>query len=141
KAIGVTDEEMTLDIENFGVQVLNPAMSSVTRKVEDLLASEISGATYETTVSLDADDRYEGLVDARIALNKANVPMGGRFLAVGSSVEAAILKSDRLSKFDQAGDADALREAQIGRIAGFTAVSVPGLDPDLAVAAHQTAFV
>lgn len=143
KAIRVTDEEMTLDITNFGQQVTAPAMSSVVRKVDDALATELSGATYEVAVDITEEDPYLGFVDARIALNNANVPASDRFLAVGSSVEAALLKSDRLARFDSTGDTgnSALREAMIGRIAGFTAVSVPGLDPDIAVAAHKTAFV
>lgn len=141
KAIGVTDEEMTLDIVNFGIQVLNPAMGSVVRKVEDLLALEMSSAVYETAIDVTEADPYLAIIGARIALNKANVPASGRFLAVGSNVESAILTSDRLSKFDQSGSSEALREAIIGRIGGFTAVSVPGLDPDVAIAAHKTAFI
>lgn len=141
KAIGVSLEELTLDVENFERQVAVPATNAVARKVEDVLAVEMSGATYEVELPITEADPYLDLVDARIALNDASVPMGGRFLAVGSAVEAAILKSDRLSKFDQSGSDSALREATIGRIAGFTAVSVPGLDPDVAIAAHQTAFV
>lgn len=140
KAVGVTLEELTLDVVDFERQVAVPATASVARGVEDALALEMAAADYETDVLIDEDDPYLALVDARIALNKANVPIGGRFLAVGSSVEAAILKSDRLSKFDQSGSDTALREASIGRIAGFTAVSVPSLDPDIAIAAHQTAF-
>lgn len=141
KAVAITDEEMTLDIVDFGVQVLIPVVHAVARGVEDSLAITITDADYETTLALAEDDPYLGIVDARIALNNANVPPGGRFLAVGSNVEAAILKSDRLSKFDQSGSDTALREALIGRIAGFTAVSYPALDPNIAVAAHQTAFV
>lgn len=141
KAIGVSLEELTLDVESFERQVAIPATESVARGIEDALATEMNGATYQTTVEVDEADPYLALIDARIALNKANVPAGGRFLAVGSDIEAAILKSDRLSKFDQSGSDTALREASIGRIAGFTAVSVPGLDPGIAIAAHQTAFV
>lgn len=141
KAIGVSDEEMTLDIVDFGQQITAPAMNAVVRKVEDAMATELGAADPEVTVDLDEDDPYLGLVDARIALNDAGVPASQRFLAVGSSVEAAILKSDRLSKFDQSGSDSALREATIGRIAGFTAVSAPGLDPDVAIASHRTAFV
>lgn len=141
KAIGVTDEEMTLDIVDFGQQIIAPAMTSVVRKVDDSLAAELSNATYEVEETLDEEDPYLGILAARIDLNNANVPLAGRFLAVGSNVELALLGSDRLSKVDQAGDNSALREATIGRIAGFTAVSVPGLDPDIAVAAHKTAFV
>jgi hypothetical protein len=100
----------------------------------------MAAATPEVTVTLDEDDPYLGLVDARIALNLASVPASQRFLAVGANVEAAILKSDRLSKFDTSGSSEALREAIIGRIAGFTAVTAIGLDPDIAIAAHRTAF-
>lgn len=141
KAVSITDEELTLDIVSFGEQVTNPVISSVAREVEDVVADEMANGAYETEIELDPDDPYLGLVDARIALNNARVPAGMRGLAVGSSIEAAILKSDRLSKFDQAGDNNALREARIGRIAGFDAVSVPGLDPDIAVAFHKSAFV
>lgn len=140
KAIGISDEELTLDITDFGEQVTAPAMSSVVRKVDDSIAASIAAATPEVTVPLDEDDPYLGIVDARTALNNAGVPAGQRFLAVGSNVENAILKSDRLSKFDTSGSSEALREAIIGRIAGFTAVTAIGLDPDLAVAAHRTAF-
>jgi hypothetical protein len=140
KAIGVSDEEMTLDIENFGEQVTAPAMGSVVRKVDDAVGAEMALSSPEVEITLDEDDPYLGLVDARIALNKHSVPAAGRFLAVGADVEAAILKSDRLSKFDTSGSSEALREAIIGRIAGFTAVSAIGLDPDVAIAAHRTAF-
>lgn len=141
KAIRVTDENMTLDITDFGEQVTAPAMGSVVRKIDDAIATEMVNADPEVTVSLDEDDPYLGLVDARIGLNNANVPMSDRFLAVGSNVEAALLKSDRLSKFDQSGSSEALREAVIGRMAGFTVVSNNALDPDIAIAAHKTAFV
>jgi hypothetical protein len=141
KSVAITDEEMTLDIVDFGVQITNPVMGSVARGIEDFLAESVEGGTYEVELTIDEADPYLALVDARIALNNASVPAGQRGLAVGSSVEAAILKSDRLSKFDQSGSDTALRENLIGRIAGFTAVSVPGLDPDMAVAFHKSAFV
>lgn len=141
KAIRATDEEMTLDVTNFGEQIQGPVMSSVVRKIDDGLGLLLAGADTEVTVALDEDDPYLGIVDARTALNLASVPPGQRWLAVGANVEAAILKSDRLSKFDTSGSSEPMREAIIGRIGGFTAVSAIGLNPDTAVAAHRTAFV
>lgn len=141
KAVKVTDEQMTLDITDFGLQINTPIIASVARGVEDAVATVMQNTSYETTFAIDVDDPYIALVDARLALNNAYVPMGGRGLAVGSSIEGALLKSDRLSKFDLSGSSDAFREAVIGRIAGFTAVSAPGLDPDTAIAFHTTAFV
>lgn len=140
KAIAISDEELTLDVTDFGSQVTAPAMSAVVRKIDDSIAAEMAAATPEVTVTLDDADPYPGIIEARIALNNHNVPMNQRFLALGSNVELALLTSDRLSKVDTSGSSDALREAIIGRIGGFTAISVPGLDPDIAIAAHRTAF-
>lgn len=140
KAVRITDEELTLDISNFGEQVTAPVMSSVVRKVDELIGDEMAGADPEVTVTLDEDDPYTGIVDARTALVLHGVPSADRFLAVGANVEAALLKSSRLSQYDLSGSSDALRQAVIGRIAGFTAVTAIGLDPDVAIAAHRTAF-
>ena len=140
KAHGVTLGELTLDVSDFEQQIAVPTASSVARGVEDAIVAEMNGATYHTDLALDEADPYLSLVDARLALNKANVPAEGRALVVGSDVEGAILKSDRLSKFDQSGSDSALRENTIGRMAGFTVVSVPGLDPGVAIAFHRTAF-
>lgn len=143
KAIGVTDEEMTLDIVDFGQQIIAPAMNSVVRKIDDSLATVLDGADYEVEEDMAGSDPYKGILRGKLDLDQASVPAGGRFLAVGSNVEEALLSSDRLLRFDSTGDTAnaALREATIGRIANFTAVSVPGLDPDVAIAAHRTAFV
>jgi len=137
----ITDEELTLDIVDFGAQVLNPTLSGIGRGLEDELIETITGATYAHTLTLDTADPYGTFVDARKRLNDARVPFANRAVAVGSTVEAAILKSDHFNRVDQSGSDNALREAVIGRIAGFDVVSVPGLDPDDAFAFHQTAYV
>jgi hypothetical protein len=140
KAVGVSDEDLTLGIRDFGAQVMAPAIGAVGRGIEDVLSAAIDGATYQTWLDLNDTDPYLTFLKARIALNNARVPLTGRFLAVGSAIEEKILASDRLSKFDTSGSSDAMREAVIGRIAGFTAVSCPGIEPDTAIAAHESAF-
>lgn len=145
KAIGVSLEELTLDVESFEQQIAVPATNAVGRDLEDMLAEEMEGATYATTftipVGAEQDDIWPYLIDAKIALDRANVPIANRFLACGGNFEAAVLKSDRLAKVDQSGSDSALRDAIIGRIASFLPVSVPGMDPNTAIAAHKTAFV
>lgn len=142
KAIGVSDEEMTLDIVSFGEQVLTPMMSAVARGVEDNVASTIANASYATTLEVDNTDPYDTLIDARAALNKANIPQNMRTLLVGSDLEAKILKSDRFTAQigGESAASDALRDAVIGKIAGFTVVTSNAIDPDEGVAFHQTAF-
>jgi N4-gp56 family major capsid protein len=143
KDVIITDEQLTLDIENFGTQVLNPVLGSIARKLEDIAVDLMQGATYENSAELDPDDPYLGLVDARRYLNDARVPNGGRVAVVGTEIEAQMLKSDRLTKFDNAGasGASAVAEASIGRMAGFTVVTSPALDPDEGYAFHKSAYV
>ena len=142
KAIGVSDEEMTLDIVSFGDQVLSPMMSAVARGIEDNVASTISAASYATTIEVDNTDPTDSVLDARAALNKANVPMDGRTLLVGADLEAKILKAPAFTA-QIGGDAaasSALRDAVLGRLYGFTVVTSNAIDPDEGVAFHRTAF-
>ena len=141
KAVAITDEELTLDITDFGEQVTKPVVQSVARGIEDAVATEMSGATYEVEVEWDETDPYNSVIDARKALNNANVPMQGRGLVLGSNLEAAVLKSDHLARYDGSGSDSALRDAQIGRFAGFTVTTSNAIGPDEGYAFHKSAYV
>lgn len=147
-AVAITDEELTLDITNFGEQVLRPQVRAVGEAVENAIAAEMVGATYPTGHNLtmnsdpDAEDPFDTIVDARVALNKANVPMSDRFLVVGADLEGVFLKSDHLNRVDASGTDSALRNATIGRLAGFEAVVVSNALPaNVGFAFHRTAYV
>ena len=83
---------------------------------------------------------YDSFVDARKALNDENVPLAQRGAVVGSAIEAAILKDPNFKHADQAGSDSALREAVIGKIAGFTIVVSNALDDDEGYVFHKTAY-
>lgn len=143
KGVAVTDEELTLDISDFGAQVLDPIIRSVVEGVENLVADTISGATYaagHTIAASVSDDPYDVLIDARTILNKRSVPTD-RVVVCGPDVENWILKSDHLNQFEQSGDANALRRAQIGSLAGTTIVTSLALPDDEMYVFHRTAFV
>ena len=142
KDVPITDEQLTLDITDFGAQVLNPVMGGIGEGLEDEIAAVMTDATYRTTLThdLSADDPYKTVVTARKYLNDANVPFAGRYLAVGSDFEAALLNSEKFVRVDQSGSDQTLREAKIGRIAGFDVYTIPGFPPDFCVAGHKTAF-
>jgi hypothetical protein len=149
----ITDEELTLDIVDFGAQILTPQIIAVAEGVEDELVDEIQGATYPTAMNLNPDwtefkvsgktDWY--LVAARAAklLDKNNVPAGGRTLLIGAGVKEEIITSDRFTRNDSVGGqaTDVIGERRVGRIAGFDVIYSPSLDDDEAYAYHRTAFV
>lgn len=144
-AVPVTDEELTLDITDFGVQILGPQVRAVVEQLESDIAAMIQGAAYETTVNAGtaAGDTWVAYVAARKALNLANVPMAGRTLVGGAGWEAALLTDPQFSRFDATGDssASALRDARIGRIGGTDFVTSNALREGEAYLFHKSAFI
>src|SRR5690606_29251310 len=93
KGINVTDENMELDITDFGAQVLNPQVQAVAVGVEDAVADAIAGATYSLTGTFSEATPLKSVLIARKMLNKAHVPASGRALLVGSEIEQIILEA------------------------------------------------
>lgn len=141
-AIPITDEELTLDISDFGQQILRPQVRAVAEGLENKLAAEMVGANYAHTLDLNASDPYTTLVDARVQMNKDNIPMSERTCVVGADLEGVFLKSEHLSMADKSGDNNALRDAAIGRVAGFGPVYVSNALPsNVGFVFHRTAYV
>jgi N4-gp56 family major capsid protein len=143
--VPITDELLTLDIANFGTQVLNPMMEGVGRTIEDKLTAAIEAATYLHTIAFNSATQTPYLdvaVPARTLLNQGRVPMAGRAIICGSELEAAFLSDPQFIRADHIGTtAEAtVREAQIGRVAGFDVYSSPALLPTEGYAFHQTAY-
>lgn len=144
KRVNITDEELTLDIADFGLQVLNPVLIGIAQQLEQELADVITGAAYENTIAYvsSTDDPYSDVaVKARGYLNNAHVPLAGRAIVCGTDLEAEFLNSDRFVRADQSGTTQTLREALIGRVAGFDVFTSPVLPSDEAYAFHRTAYV
>jgi hypothetical protein len=145
-AVALTDEELTLDINDFAGQVLNRQIRAVAEDLENGLAATIEGADYSTnsmSVSATADGMWDAIVDARRKLNDAYIDRNGRVLVVGSAVEAAFLKDDTFHRYDSTGDSpnSALRDATIGQVAGLNVIVSDALLPGDAYLFHPTAFI
>lgn len=139
-AASITDEELTLDITDFGAQVLGPQVRAVAEGMENQLAATMTGAAYATSLALGGADAYDLAVDARTALTKALVPTTDRFIVLGADLEAKFLKSTKLSDVDRSGSESALREARLGRIAGFDTYLSMAIPPNIGFAFHRTAY-
>jgi hypothetical protein len=137
-AVVLDDEDLTLEIEDFGAQVLAPQSLAVANYIEDAIAAEMS-AVAASSITWDADPT-KTFVDVRKALRDLQVPSDNLYAAVGTGVAAELLKSDALKRVDASGSSDALRNAVIGRIAGFTVIESNRLAEDEAVFYHRAAF-
>lgn len=148
-AVGITDEELSLDIKSWGEQVSQPQQRAIAEKLEGYIAAAMENAHYRHTVPYappavsDADDfSFQRTVNAaRKFMNRENVPAAGRAILLGADVEERVLNSPHLIKVDSSGSEDAMREAVIGRLGGFTIYGgVNSIAPEFAVAFHPTAF-
>lgn len=142
-AVALTDEEMTLDVIDFGVQVLKPQVDAVTRYVNRALANEMVQSTTDagTAIAASTSNILSKVTSAGTFLNSHDVPRDGRVLLVGSAVEEALVQLDKLTDVDTSGSSQTLREAIIGRLRGFTVVGTNHLPANKAIAFHRTAFV
>ena len=142
KGINVTDENLTLDIVDFGAQILNPILRAIVMGIEDELADTISGADYALTGAFSEDAPLKSVLSARRKLNDCYVPSSGRALVVGSEIEQIILEDLANRAVAAPAEQNALTDATIStNYGGFRVVLANGIAPDECYAIHNTAFV
>ncbi|WP_137771812.1 MULTISPECIES: P22 phage major capsid protein family protein [unclassified Microbacterium] len=139
--VQLSDEELTLDIENYSQDVTVPQVRALVEDFENTIADTLGAATFvhEVNYTPGADPRKIA-IQARKLLNDSNVPANGRYWIVGSEVSAEIASFDKLLDVDTAGLPEAVREGVVGRLAGFTIVESNALDGDESYFVHNSAL-
>lgn len=142
-ALKLTDEQRTLDIRDYTRQVLMPQVSAVAYELEDYIAELIEGAPYDEPILIDPEDTVPAFITADQRLGEAFVPEDSRVLVVGSAVAAALAKDKQFRHADWSGDTgnEALRQANVGRLAGMNVIRSLAVAPDKAYVWHRTAFI
>lgn len=132
--LNITDEQLTLDISDFARQVLAPQITAIAEGCENVIASALQAATAADIVDVDTSSppsSGEALGVALAAaqvLNTNNVPRSGRVLVLGAELETWFLQDPVINNHNS-GNRDALDDATITRIAGFTVVGSNALSP------------
>ncbi|MER6505891.1 MULTISPECIES: P22 phage major capsid protein family protein [unclassified Nonomuraea] len=154
-SFAVTAEEMTLQIQDFATQLLNPAMEAISQKIDrDLLAlrDDISQEVGNGGLpNIHTWDTPKVMIDADRVLNERNVSPSQRSVVIGPQVKAHWLSDPLFHQLDVRGDTDGLREASLGRrVFGFDAYSTQNIKvppqtsgnskSEVGVAFHRTAF-
>lgn len=139
-AARLTDEDLSLNLVDFGAQVTEPQVASVATGAEDRLAAAMNAVTPDA-VSVTSGTLDATLIDAREALSEANVPASDRFLACSPDIISLMLGLDKFVRADAVGDGTAIREATMGRIYGFTVLESNGLTAGTALGYHRSGFV
>ena len=137
-ACNITDEDSTLNLQDFGSEVLEPMTSAIATKSEDTVAS-IMNSLEPSEFYSGEDDIVAAILAARTQLGRNGVPSGARWLACSPEATAALLSVPNLQRVDASGSPSALRDALIGRLFGFNAVESAALDAGVMVAYHSSA--
>jgi hypothetical protein len=117
-SFAVTAKQMTMDIADFSVQFLVPAMQAFADKVDKyLIALEVAA----TNRHPHADGAFApaDLIAARKFLTQNAAPMADRRFVVGADAEADLLNNELFVSAEKVGDTDGLKEASLGRKFGM----------------------
>ncbi|MFE6103190.1 P22 phage major capsid protein family protein [Streptomyces laurentii] len=120
----VTTEQLALEIEDFGMQLLDPAMEAISQKIDrDLLALR-DDITAEVGV-VAGDNQFAWgdprvLIDAGRILDTQKVPPSERRAVVGPTIAANWIGDPLFHEADKRGSTEGLQEASLGRrVFGF----------------------
>jgi hypothetical protein len=140
----ISDEEANLELEDFARQILRVQVDAVAREAEDELADVMNALDVDATIEFanvaDPDDTLATILAAREALGENDAPPDDRWAAVSPQIATRILSIPNLTRVSEAGSSDALRDATIGRIFGFTFVESNALEDDTALFYHRSGF-
>lgn len=121
-SVAVTDEEMTLEIDDFRTRVLNGMVRAIAEKVDgdlaELLVDTANGAGGGGVASgvTTPTDAYR---TALARLGRSKLPLTDRFAVLSPEAHADVLGEDKLIKVNESGSSNALRNAIIGDLLGF----------------------
>lgn len=115
----VTDKELTMDIQDFSEQLLQPAMQSFSQKIDTYLTSLYSNIPYHAGAAGNTPDAISDITGARKVLNNNKVPLQNRRFVVNTNAEDKLLQLSAFHEADKLGDTAGLREASLGRKFGF----------------------
>jgi hypothetical protein len=116
-SFAVTSKDMSLSIEDFSAQFIQPAMRAHAQYLDSLLAGLYVDVPYYTVVG-----STPGIADlaaiGRI-MNQNKVPMDGRNLVLDPVTYAKYVVLDAVLHAEKSGSTEALRAASMGRVLGL----------------------
>ena len=120
-SVEATTKEMTMDIKNFGTQVLDGAMLAIAEGINNKIAEVGSQQIpFFTGVAGTTPNTLKlGFTDPMKEMNINKVPNNNRKSFFDPVAQAELLQVSTVVEADKSGSTQALREASMGRIMGF----------------------
>ena len=117
--VEITSKQMTMNIEDFARDVVNPAAYALANAVDSDIAALAKKIGYVTGAAGTTASGLANIASVGKVLNNAAVPYNMRRLIMNPDAHASLITLDAIAGADKSGSTDALREASMGRILGF----------------------
>lgn len=115
----VTSKQLSLDIKDFSMQVIEPAMKALGQSVDtDLLAVGVSTAGNSVSAT-SSPSNLNDIASLGKTLDVQKVPVSDRRLVLHPEHKFAYSVTDNLSKVSYADSSETLRDYSVGRVYGF----------------------
>ena len=131
-AVNLTSKEMTLNIDDFDRQVVEPAVTKIAEDINNSLLGLYVDIPYFSGVSGTTPSTLASIADGRKILQDNLAPMNDRAYVMDSAAEAKYLALDSFVEVDKSGTNAALREAMLGRVYGLILASDSMIEPHTA---------
>jgi hypothetical protein len=119
-SVAVTSKQWTLSVEDFGNQVVAPAMIAIAEGIDQYLLGKYTQIYNYVGTAGDAPDSLADFAQVDKLMNELKAPVRGRFGILNPAAKADALSIDVFSRLDARGQVGltALQEAQMGRVMG-----------------------
>lgn len=118
-SVQVGSKELTLNIEDFGTQILDGATLAIAEKIDQDLCGLYVDIPYYSGAGGATPSSLSDVSNAMLVLNRNRVPMSNRNAVWDAYAQAKLLTIDAIVRANESGSTAALREANMGRIMGF----------------------
>jgi hypothetical protein len=115
----ITSKELSLSLQDFSEQVLQPAMSAFGQKIDSYVAALYKDIPYVAGTAGTTPATAAAIANSGKVLNINKAPMLGRNMVIDPEAQASLIVLDSFMEVDKAGTSQALREANLGRLLGF----------------------
>src|ERR1035437_1503281 len=139
----VTDEDLSLALEDYGFQILHPAIVAIAEAAEQSCANALLGAPYVAGIQWgpypDAADDLAVVLQIRERMTQEKIPASGRYCAVSPDIATRLLNIPEFVQASLRGDqGTALDTANVGTVFGIAFLETIEMPADTAVAFHTS---
>ena len=117
--VEVTSKELALNIQDFGKQVVEGAMSALAQKIDENIAKLYVDIPYYAGAAGTTPDELADIANVGKVLHNNKVPFANRRLVLDPEAQAKLIVLDAIAGADKSGSIQALRDANMGKVLGF----------------------